>query len=58
MWMLFVLSMVHGNEPKVTQYKAYIEREKCEIMQSVLTATFEDGEKAFCHYVKYIKRKD
>ena len=56
--MLFVLSMVHGNEPKVTQYKAYTEQEKCEFMQSVLTATFEDGEKAFCHYVKYIKRKD
>ena len=58
MWMLFVMSMNYDGDMKVTQYDQYKDQVQCERVLYKVTSKFTEGEKAFCHYVDYLKPKD
>ena len=56
MWVLFVLSMVEG-ENRVTFYNDYDSLDKCQISARSLTSDFNEGEKAICFYAEYLMPK-
>lgn len=58
MWMLFVMSLNYDGERKVTLYDNYQTEIGCRVVELLLTEEFEQGEKAFCHKVDYLKKRD
>jgi hypothetical protein len=49
MWILLVVSFIsEHNEFKVTEFSRYESEQQCFINQTVLKASFTEGEKAIC----------